>query len=270
MRRQDMKRLEEIVEAGAGVEAAAMLLPTPRSATVAPLTARAPMPSHTAAEPTAHSIPPTTMNRPSSQPSGPGFALGSARRAACTPRDYIVEVLSPGRAHELVASATTPRGTLPPPWVLTSQLSASNAKAAEKCSPSSPPIMLRPLAEVEPLAEVAGEDAESCGSVSDSSSEGELMNRLRQGLPKEATPDGSRDCAPEAMVQKTGVPRLTVPKLAFSIPTPVRSRFSAASSPRLSAGFSDSDDSDSDDGLEAAEVQPQLQPVGHSCRDVIA
>jgi len=242
-----------------------MLLPTPRSATVAPLTARGPKSPHTAAAPTAHSIPPTTTNRPSSQPSGPGFALGSARRVACTPRDYIVEVLSPTRAHELVASATTPRGTLPPPWILSS-LPTSGAKAAEKCSPSSPPIMLRPLDEVRPLAEVAGEDGESCGSVSDSSSEGELMNRLRQGLPKEAKASGCHD---RAQKLGSGTVSLTVPKLVFGIPTPVRSRLSAASSPRLSAGFSDSEDSDSDDGLEPAEVQPQSHPAGHSCRDLI-
>jgi hypothetical protein len=93
------------------------------------------------------------------------------------------------------------------------------------------------LSQLQPtLMEVADEDEDSCGDVSDSSCEDDIRNRL-----------GQRFLAPqeEKQDQKSGVPQLTVPNLAFSIPTPARARLSNASSlPEESS----SDDSDSETG----------------------
>lgn len=87
-----------------------------------------------------------------------------------------------------------------------------------------------------PLMEVADEDEDSSGNVSDSSCEDDIRNRLGQRFLVQQE---------EKQEQKSGVPQLTVPKLAFSIPTPVRARFSNASSLREE---SSSDDSGSETG----------------------
>jgi hypothetical protein len=103
-----------------------------------------------------------------------------------------------------------------------------------------------------------GVDA-SPGSVSASSSEGEIRDRLRLGLqqdlrlscedvaPKESHPALFMAPSLDLCVMESKPTASLVPRLDLGIPTPVRSRLSASSMVELS----DSDDSDDDEGDDA-------------------
>jgi hypothetical protein len=227
VRRQDVERVSEVCSGGS--EAPVV---TPRSATVVPLTARGSGPLNSAL-------------RQTSQPSLPvGSALcNSARRVGSTPREYVIEVLTEARAHELVASATSPRGSLRPPLPGSSKATDSISPR----SPSSPPIMLRPSD-----APISGVNAEgqSPGSVSASSSEGEIRDRLRLGLQQEA----GQSCD-KAMLAEL--------KFPLCIPTPARSRFSAGSNAQDSC---DSDNSEEHDAFpdEGCDLNISFAPASAS------
>lgn len=229
-------------EVASGPEAAAgPPPPTPRSATVVPLTARGAMPSQTASAPAAHSVPRSAASRTSSQPGGTA-ACSSSRRPGGNSHEYVLEVLTPARARELVAPMATPRGTVPP-----AQTAASDMRSPQ--SPGSPPLMLRPC---EPVLEAPDDSAISPGSVSASSSEGEIRDRLRLGLRTESNQSLSQDVekvtehfAQEAV--KPSTPDIAVLPLAAGIPTPLRSRLSVSSNIPESTDSGDSDDGDESD-----------------------
>merc|ERR1719272_1609954 len=213
VRRQDLlaerPSLGAVDESRGGTDAAASST-TPRSATVGPLTARGAGPG--APPLTARGVPLTARGVPEARsvppPSQAGgiISCSSARRAGVTPREYLVEVLSPTRALELCTAAATIGGSVPAPWLLNA--GGTSARPNEACSPrsprspgiGSPPLMLRPR---ESLNEAAGPPP---GNVSTSSSEGDIRARLQQGLRPELRPSSVDAASPKDV--KTQVPRL--------------------------------------------------------------
>lgn len=258
-----------------------------------PLTARG-VPLTARGVPEARSVPPPSQ-------AGGIISCSSARRAGVTPREYLVEVLSPTRALELCTAAATIGGSVPAPWLLNA--GSTSARPNEACSPrsprspgiGSPPLMLRPR---ESLNEAAGP---SPGNVSTSSSEGDIRERLQQGLRPELRPSSVDAASPKDA--KTQVPRLDkfpvleqthnqvprmdlgavprcpetfpvssfrpeeetkaqVPRLDLGIPTPTRSRLSAASNAAESHCYSSDSDSDySEEGECVAELPSTFPPL---------
>lgn len=251
VRRQDLERLEAVSEGGiATASLASPPLATPRCATVlpVPLTARGPKaptfgapPLSVRGVPAEFALPP----RPASQPSSARWQVGGC------PREYILEVLSPTHARELVANASCQQGGAPPPpWA---PETGNGPRAAETCSPTSPgspPLMLRP-SEAAYMEALPGEDARSPGSISASSSEGEIRDRLRLGLLDELRPSCPKAPGTAYFEElKLDIPQTAMPNLnlAHHIPTPVRSRLSAASPSKLPDACESSDAESSDEG----------------------
>lgn len=200
-----------------------------RCATVAPLSARGPAPSTAFPLPTARSVPPPMqaarggellgLAQPSAVSSAAPAAASetttqfaaaskeggsSSRLTAFSPRDYIVEVFSPKHAHQLSALG------VPAPVERPSENSTTG-------SPRSPALILRPES---PLGEeVFGSDS----SISASSSEGEIRDRLRLNL---QLPIGDLQKMPDTSINDCAAPKAN-PTLSAAIPTPLRIRFSS-------------------------------------------
>mmetsp|Transcript_10423 Transcript_10423/g.23605 ORF Transcript_10423/g.23605 Transcript_10423/m.23605 type:complete len:1381 (-) Transcript_10423:154-4296(-) len=136
----------------------------------------------------------------------------SATRRTGTPREYVVEVLSPARALELSRDLPSSGVDL-------------QATAEVVPSPRSPALLLCPGEEEQRLNESDAEENGGGSTISDSSDEGEIRDRLKQSLQLLGNSSQSASAEAAATARTAGAPRtVQTGRVAGGAPNAPRNR----------------------------------------------
>jgi len=166
----------------------------------------------------AHSTPDAAGGTAPPHPPAKARSVSATRRSG-TPREYVVEVLSPARARELTRDL--------PCTAMDLQKTAEVGLAESPRmvpSPRSPALLLCPGQE-EILAESDAEELGGGSTISASSDEGEIRDRLKKALQLRGTPQRSSEAGRTTGARSAGtIPRTTPSGRASGAPNATRNR----------------------------------------------